>query len=223
MKKRKQPKLNPDGLPYHMPPQFECSICHTTKPIDEFYLMPNSKRGHHTSCKQCAKEYNAKNAERNCERSRKWKKENDEWVAKQTQEYRETHKEVIRERFRKYYEDNREQCLAARATYRLNNLEKCRKLARDYYDEHKDEINARVMISYHDRMENEEGYAEHRSKVQREYYHKNRERIRAKARVKYKELSQDPEYMKKRNAYEKKRYAAAKAKALLEQDNDTNS
>lgn len=169
----------------HMPPEYECRVCHTVKPIEEFYKMPNSKRGHHTRCKECTREYTAANAEKNRERTRVWNEQFRKKLEEMSPEERAAHREKEAARQRDYYHRNREQCLEARKRYYKQHTEKMLEASRQYYEDHKEEISKRNKERYYKKKEeNPEWYAERLQKT-REYYEAHKERYNANRMKKY--------------------------------------
>ena len=194
----------------HLPKEYTCHSCKETKDILDFYAAPRSSRGHHTQCKACIKEYNAVNADKNVARTQKWYKEHLEWVKEQSLEYREERREKFNQRSKDYYYKHHDRCLATRRKYYSEHKEESKIASLAYYHEHSESINQRAIDKYHDRMENEEGYAEYRKNQQREYFEANKEKIRENARKAYAKKMKDPEYQELRREQSRKQYAAKK-------------
>ena len=205
----------------NIPKTFKCRTCTHTLPIDNFYAMPRSRRGHHTQCKSCTKAYNDRNAAKNVARTRKWYDEHIEWVRQQSAEWREKNREEHNKKSMEYYYANRDQCLATRKRYYNENKEQINANAVEYYNEHKEHINQQAIDRYHERMKNDPDYAEFRRKQQREYQAANHDEIREKARAKYAEQKKDPEFREKKRAEGRRQYAQKKARlAAMENTND---
>lgn len=95
-----------------------CTKCKQEKDSSEFFTR-KTKRGFHSWCKQCMREYNNLPSVKQEHKvyCKKHYKENQEYLVLQKTEYRTLHRKEVRESWRKYYQNNKEKRLEKNHNY----------------------------------------------------------------------------------------------------------
>lgn len=106
-----------------------CSVCKTSKPVDQFHTAQRKLTGLTSSCKQCQKEYYAKNSDKKIEQVKIYKKNNPE---------------KIKAKDKHYYEKNKDKYLANAAKWAKENPEKARECTNRYGRANQPKKNART-------------------------------------------------------------------------------
>ena len=113
----------------------KCSKCKEIKNFEEFNKNKSTKDGFQLHCKKCIKDYYKKNKEKINEASKKWRKENEEYLKKY---YKEPH---VKERAKKYRKKNEEHLKKRHKKYYKENEEHLKKYRKDYYQKNKERQN----------------------------------------------------------------------------------
>ena len=130
-------------------------MCGETKPLPDFHRSSQAKNGHQGRCKPCARkaarEYYAKNRERQLALCKAWKLANAEKVAAYRQrdrqngkaaasnlDYRNRHPERALRQGRESYAKHRKQRQQAQAAQRAANPEKVKAQSRKHYESHRE-------------------------------------------------------------------------------------
>ena len=104
-----------------------CGICKVEKPLDEFGNNKSNKDGKARKCKECRKEYRAKNKSRIQEREREYAKENREQINKKNRERLRKSPEAREKKAqyqREYREKNKRSWLDKANEYQKNRKKK---------------------------------------------------------------------------------------------------
>ncbi len=112
-----------------------CNKCNLTKPLTDFNKRVISKDGYRNECKSCksiaSKKYHIKNQADRCEKSRKYRKDNKEYLIGYHKEYNVKNKESRLSKKKIYSDANKDK----RKAYVASNKEKIAKTSREYYIE----------------------------------------------------------------------------------------
>lgn len=152
----------------------KCCECGTTKPISEFNKTKLKKDGHEYRCRECARAYRVRNADKLRENARANYYKNRDKILKQKKKFAEENKELIAKKNKDYQEKNAEQLSKKRKEFYRKNAERMKKKSRTYY---KNNVGARAEY----RRTYLQNNKDKTNKYQREY-----QRERSKTDVRYK-------------------------------------
>lgn len=120
--------------------KLECCKCGGIKTVDNFNKNKSKKDGVYNICKECRKEYNKNNREKEYERQRRYYENNKDRERKKRRQYYENNKEKESKRKRQRYENNKEKVLGINRRWRENNKEKLFEINRQYRENNKEKI-----------------------------------------------------------------------------------
>ena len=120
--------------------KLECCKCGEIKTVDNFNKNKSKKDGVYNICKECRKEYNKNNREKEYERQRRYYENNKDRERKKRRQYYENNQEKESKRKRQRYENNKEKVLGINRRWRENNKEKLFEINRQYRENNKEKI-----------------------------------------------------------------------------------
>ena len=137
-----------------------CNKCKEIKNIDDFHKQKASRDGHHSICKECAKEY-----------TKNYYSNNKEHYKELWEVYKKTPN--CKNRGKKYYENNTEKCLLACKKWRENNLDKAKETGKLNHIKNKEKEQVQHLIWLKNHPDKIRKYSNNR-------YYKNKDKIDAK-------------------------------------------
>ena len=113
----------------------KCNKCFIEKVFTDFYVNNRNKDKFDNTCKDCTKEKNKNNREKQREAQKKWRENNPEYMAN----YGKTDK--IKEYQKKYYQEHKEKYIERKQEWRKNNPEKDKVERKKYIENNREKVN----------------------------------------------------------------------------------